>query len=175
MLQRPQLSHYLVRMLASFRSILCLKPLFWLFLCALTACSYRLGRPPVEQGFQIGAVVAPVVQPEIADELTAALAGALRRLDVTGEQVLDARVTRADWAPAAARGGSVASWEATLEVRYVMQATDRVFESRRSTIVTAEGADPGALDVMRSDTFRTLASASADEAVAWFAFAPEER
>ena len=69
----------------------------------------------------------------------------------------------------------MASWEATLEVRYVIQATDRVFDSRRSIIVAAEGADPGALDAMRSDTFRTLASASADEAIAWFAFAPEER
>ena len=173
MLRRPHLSHYLVRMLGSFRSILCSVALVVSFSLGCAACSYHLGRPPVEAGFRVGEVVAPVVQPEIADVLASALSSALRRMDAAGERTLNARITRADWVATAATGGSVAAWEATLEVRYTAAVGGRALDSRRSTIVAGGSADPEALDVLRSDTFRALASASADEAITWFAYAPE--
>jgi hypothetical protein len=120
-------------------------------------------------------VVAPVVQPEIADVLAASLASALRRMDAAGDRVLDARITRADWVPTAATAGSVAAWEATLEVRYTTAIGGRVLDSRRSALVAGASLNPEALDALRSDTFRALASASAAEAISWFAFAPEAR
>jgi len=173
MLRTSQLSHYLMRMLGSFRSILCSAALVLPPTLSVSACSYHLGRPPLDAGFRVGEVVAPVVQPEIADVLAASLASALRRMDAAGDRLLDARVTRADWVPTAATGGSVAAWEATLEVRYTAVLGGRALDSRRSTIVAGGSLDPEALDALRSDTFQALASASADEAITWFAYAPE--
>jgi hypothetical protein len=139
------------------------------------SCGYHVGRPPIDAGFVVGRVVAPVVEPEIAETVASALAASLRRLGATGEIVLDARVTKTDWSPAAASGGSVSAWEASLEIEYSQRSGERVLQTRRRTVVAALGADPARLNSLRTDTFSMLARSSADEAASWFAYAPEGR
>lgn len=132
-------------------------------LCLLSGCAWHLGVPPVDGGWRLEAVDAPVVEADVDDAVRAAVVAALAARRAIGEAPLAVRVTRADWSPAQ-RGSEGLLYEARLEVELV--AGDR----RRSAWATRSVVDPGsaaAAQVLRPSVFRALAAEVAAEGVAW--------
>ncbi len=142
-------------------------------LMGIMGCRYRIGPPPASVGMVVGDIQAPVVEPGIADALAVALGAALRRAGAAGERRLDAVVRRADYRPSTSREGAVTSWEAELEVAFVLGGPQpRELVLQRSLVVAtpAGGVEPTQL---RAPALEQLAVAIADEAVSFFLYAPD--
>jgi hypothetical protein len=131
----------------------------------LAACSVHIGVLPVEGAWSIGAVSAPVAEPEVdgwvRDGLVDALAA--RRALASGGPVLSAVVTEASWTPAR-RGGDVLLYEARLTVR-VEGGGKVVTRTRTGSVVDPGSAGEGR--ALREKMFRGLARQVADDAVTW--------
>jgi len=144
---------------------------FGVLVCLHAGCGFHVGRPPLSGGYAVGGVVAPVPEPELPDALTSALAAAIRRRGAAGSDPISATVVAADLAPSAGSSGEIASWNATLRVRF--ESRGRAWEEQRTLPFAAASTDPAAVAAARAGAFRRLAGILAEDAVAWFLFAPE--
>lgn len=131
----------------------------------LFGCAVHLGTIPVDGGWRVVRVEAPVAEPDVdawvGEAVTSALA-ARGAHDPAGD-VLRVTVTEASWSPAR-RSGPTLLYEARITLAIV--AGERTGTRTRTWTVVDPGDAAGAR-ALREDALRALARQVADDAVAW--------
>ncbi len=137
-------------------------------------CALHLGVIPAEGRFVVLDVRAPVAEHDIdawvRESVLVALA-ARRAFDPAGVPVR-VTVTEAAWEPSR-RSGATLLYQARLVLRIEAGSPDapRVGTQSRALFVVDPGTAGGAR-TLRESTFRALARAAAEDAVAWLVVAP---
>lgn len=132
-------------------------------LSTLLACAVHLGTIPSPTAWEVSVVAAPVAEPDVDDQVRAALREALaaRRALATGGTPLTATVLEAAWTPTR-RSGAALLWEARLVV--LLEGGGRRVTRQRSLLV-ASPSDAAAARAARSAAFAELARQVAEDGV----------